>query len=150
MRHNTPGGRLLAGTACGSDDPTLKRTKATKLRRENIPRNCVNPKDNSGLDSEMERGKKENKKPKRHVGRRSGDAENMASLQKADECSLCSYTNLRLLYWPRINHRGQCGCASRTLAQKNDTKKTQNELCTPPSFHGGFGVKAKKRYVYML
>jgi hypothetical protein len=35
------------------------------------------------------------------------DGENMVDIQKADERSLCPYTNLRLLYWSGINHRSQ-------------------------------------------
>ena len=65
----------------------------------------------------------------------------MVSLQKADERSLCPYTNLRLLYWPRINHCDQCGCASKTLTQKTIQSNIQMN-CVPPSS----SVKAKKRY----
>lgn len=110
---------VVAGTACGSEDPTVQRTKAihTKPRRENDGRNCVSPADRrTTAASTLKCDEKEIERKRK----RSGDGENMAIVNKRakDERSLWPYTNLRLLYWPRINHRGHWGCPSRTLAQK--------------------------------
>lgn len=116
---------LVAGTACGSEDPTVQRTKAnyTKPRRENDGRNCVSPADRmTTAASTLKCDEKEKEKEA---------DENMAIVNKRakDERSLWPYTNLRLLYWPRINHRGHWGCPSRTLAQKTIHTKNPQMNC---------------------
>jgi hypothetical protein len=123
MRYNPPGGWNSVRerrSDCSEDKGELHETKKRK-RREELCKSR-RPNDNGGLDSEMRRERKR---------KRNGDGENMAIVNKRakDERSLWPYTNLRLLYWPRINHRGHWGCPSRTLAQKTIHTKNPQMNC---------------------